>query len=167
MEKCSDGTLDTICLTIFHTYCSYNTRTFGTTAADTKLDLEVVRPVHNLAGGKRNGQAKFNLEHESRTTIGDINVMPKVQKYHTKTELEVMLKRFWNTVNIFTAGGGYYAYECAHPKRVNPAALKAALLHEFELPYAGGLRIGLSTEAVKSFSTRLGLDLESVEAIEL
>ena len=51
---------------------------------------------------------------------------------------------------------------CRKPLAWHPRELAESLRFEFDLPYPDGRRMGLVSLALKSFSQRLGLDLEDV-----
>ena len=51
---------------------------------------------------------------------------------------------------------------CRKPLTWHPRELAESLRFEFDLPYPDGRRMGLVSLALKSFSQRLGLDLEDV-----
>lgn len=146
-------------LAVVHASCSFNTVLYGTAAGLEKIRTERIKPLVSEDGKARTTETLFKLDYEANVTIADIAVTPKVQKYHTEEELREMLERFWNKVTLWPrVGGGYWAYKCEHPKRVNPVALVQALLHEFNLPHEAG-RMDRHMQAAEAFGKRHGLDL--------
>lgn len=112
-----------------------------------------------LAGG----MSMFRLDYEPNVTLGDVGVMPKAQKFHTIEEITADLK-FWFTYVKAKDMGGYIYFHAKGPRRINPSLLKMALLHQFELPYENGQRIGRGQEALDAYGERLGIDFSKVEA---
>ena len=146
-------------LATVHACCSFNTVVYGTCAGVENKRTERLKPMVSEDGKKRSTETLFELDYEKNVTIADIGVQPKVQKYHTEAELREMLGRFWNTVTLWPkVGGGYWAYKCENPKRINPKALAEALIHEMNLPHEAG-RINRHIEALQAFGKRHRVDL--------
>lgn len=102
---------------------------------------------------------KFLLDYEPNTTIGDLTMNPKVQKYHTPAELQTLFGEFFEQVTI----GEYYGHELGviarKAKPVQPALLRAALNYEFNVPYPGGESMNRHEQACAAFGKRLKISL--------
>lgn len=112
------------------------------------------RVYHSETAGKT---IKFKLEYEPGIALGDYSKRPKVQKYHTEQEIvKILLPAFKKVqTKIINANVASIA-QCA---RLNIEALRAAIDFEFELPYPGKERMGLSKYAKECFSKRLNIKL--------
>lgn len=104
----------------------------------------------------------FRLDYEPNITIGDITVMPKVQKYYYEEEVPQLLTPFFEKIETYDCGSTIQ-FRGKHPKRVNFSVLKTALKHEFDLPYPGGETLGRVNQALEAFGNRLKIDFSKVE----
>lgn len=102
------------------------------------------------------GMTGFPLESEDGAIIGDVPNVPKIQKYFGSREFYDLFRQRFETVSIGRHMNAVTAW-CADPLPIDIAALRAALLFEFDLPYPGGRRMGLADRALKVFSQRLGV----------
>lgn len=100
----------------------------------------------------------FRLDYEPGIRIGDFQEKPKVQKYHTCHEFQVLWTPLFRRVRVKEMSNNITA-ACAHARRVDPAKLRAAIEFEFDLPYPDGSRMGMVTEAIAAFEKRLGKKL--------
>jgi hypothetical protein len=100
----------------------------------------------------------FVFDSEPGVRVGDVVKSPKIQKFHTQEEAEAMFSRLW-VKREYWPGGNVFYFKLSSPKTVNPKVLSQALELEFELPYADGADMGLSTYAKKCFGKRLGIKL--------
>jgi hypothetical protein len=106
----------------------------------------------------RTQQAGFLLDYEPNTRIGELNGKFKMQHYFTPREMgDLALERF-ESAKAHDLGNNTYC-KAWSPRALDPVALRAALLFEFELPYPDGTRMGLGAEAIAAFERRLGIVL--------
>ena len=128
------------------------------------LELEVDRPWLRVreSGKLGTAMALFRLDYEPGVVLGDVAAMPKIQKLHSPSEIRADLSLFFEDVLLKTTAIKHY-YRCRAPKRINPAVLKTALLHEFNLPYEGGESIRRGQEALEAFGQRLKIDFSKIK----
>ncbi|KRW94283.1 ParB N-terminal domain-containing protein [Paracoccus sp. MKU1] len=158
---------DRMCLlAMAHSLCGVKTQLVGTARAVEAKDLNrSINRVDPETGNVKAAQTLFPLDYEPGIILGDINVMPKVQKLHSLTELEADLRVFFEEVRVknFSAS---HAFRAACPKRVSLPVLKAAIMHEFDLPYDGGRSLGMAERALAAFGKRLRVDFTKIKAVE-
>lgn len=152
-------------LAVVHSLCTIRTKVSGSCR-----HVRIKKHVRDIVRVDQRGKIKagvsvFDLDYEKDVVIGDINKAPKVQKYETEESAERMLGMFWEKVST-REGQGKVLFLAECPKRVNPSLLKTALLHEFNLPYAGGESIDRGQEALDAFGERLGINFDKVEEIK-
>jgi ParB-like chromosome segregation protein Spo0J len=134
-------------LCIVHALCGRDTTVYGTCRDISDFVYEY--------GGIRNANY-FVFDSEPGVRVGDVMRNPKLQKFMTTEEADVMFKRLWNTTQYWPGGNVFY-WRVQAPKGVNTKVLKQALAHEFNLPYEDGTRMGLVDYAHKVFAKRLGV----------
>lgn len=105
-----------------------------------------------------NEQIGFQLSYEPRIAIGEINDVPKVQKFHTQAEFSALFQPLFQIVRPVPVKQRV-ALIASRPKGIDRAALRDALLFEFDLPYPDQSRMGLVAEALAAFSKRIGVEL--------
>lgn len=101
---------------------------------------------------------RFMLDYEKNVTLGEFGGKPKMQKYFERDEFIGYFAPHFHNIRIATTFAASIAAECWNVKPHALAFLKAALQHEFDLPYPDGRRMGLVTEALDAFGQRLGVD---------
>jgi hypothetical protein len=107
----------------------------------------------NIIDGGDTMSAGFRLDYEDNITVSDVSSKPKVQKFHTQNEWELLWRRGFSRVD------GYYptglvAVVARKPKPVSAADLKAAIEFEFDVAYPDGTRMGLVKAAKEAFAAR-------------
>lgn len=102
---------------------------------------------------------RFLLDYEKNVTLGEFGGKPKMQKYFERDEFISYFTPHWQNVRVSTTFVASIAAECWAVKPQALGLLRAALQHEFNLPYPDGRRMGLADEAVAAFSKRLGVNL--------
>ncbi len=100
----------------------------------------------------------FMLDYEDNTSIGIMD-KPKVQKYFTTREFASYFRPFFREVVATYGSSGIVTATVRSVKAVDVPALRAALEHEFDLPYPDESRMGMSSEAKAAFGERLGVRL--------
>lgn len=103
----------------------------------------------------------FPLGMEKGVVLGDLALAPKAQKFFEETEWRELWSRYFGFVETGLSDG-MVTVLCRKPLTWHPRELAESLRFEFDLPYPDGRRMGLVSLALKSFSQRLGLDLEDV-----
>lgn len=103
----------------------------------------------------------FPLSSKKGTALGDLASSPKLQKYFEVTEFQELLSQFFGDVTVAKESSMVIA-TCRKPLHIRPQDLAESLRFEFNLPYADGKRMELNLLALKTFSFRLGLDLENL-----
>lgn len=103
----------------------------------------------------------FPLNMEKGVILGDIATAPKAQKFFEGAEWLELWSRYFGSVEAGLSDG-MVTVRCRRPLAWHPRELAESLRFEFDLPYPDGQRMGLVRLALKSFSQRLGLDLEGV-----
>lgn len=116
--------------------------------------LEAGELLSHKGGTARN----FKLAHEHGVTIGDLATAPKMQKFHSPEEFAELFSEFFSIVQIGKKATSVTAI-CKGPLPVRPADIAESIRFEFDLPYPGGKRLGLTNQAIAAFSHRLGMDL--------
>lgn len=101
---------------------------------------------------KMSSEIKFRLDYESGITIGDFGHAPKVQKYHTPSELYEVFKGSFESVRVRRIGSDLSLV--ARGPAYSRQQLEDAIGFEFDLPYADGSRMGLVEEAKAAFAAR-------------
>ena len=101
----------------------------------------------------------FPMKMEQGTTLGDLAVSPKLQKFFEEDEWKALWERHFGMVQTGLVGGMVTA-RCRKPLFLHPRDLAESLRFEFNLPYPDGKRMGLVRLALDAFSKRLGLSLE-------
>ncbi len=132
-------------LAIVHALCSFGTRVYGTCRDISDFEYEY--------SGIRNANY-FVFDSEPGMRMGDSLSNPKVQKFHSETETQRLLRMLWNGVRTWPGGNIHY-WRAHAPKRINPGVLGRAIEKEFDLPYADGTTMGLVSEAKEVFGKRL------------
>ena len=133
-----------------------NTRLFAAASSTRQIgwrNLEGAAPL-NQADIKR---IAFVLDYEPGIGMADISKLPKVQKYHTPSEFRALFLTQWQEVKVRLASN--VEAICQNPRPIDQIKLKEAIAFEFDLPYPDGSRMGLVSEALEAYSTRLGLIL--------
>lgn len=102
---------------------------------------------------------RFLLDYEKNVTLGEFGGKPKMQKYFERDEFIGYLTPHWQNLRVTTTFASSIAAECWSTKPHALGLLKAAIQHEFDLPYPDGRRMGLARQAIAAFSERLGIDL--------
>lgn len=149
-------------LLICNSLCSYGTRLIGSLRHVRSQDKSHEIKTRLAPDGKtRVALSMFPLDYEPNLTLGDISVMPKVQRFHTPQEAEALLKLFFMQVELID-GGQYIFFRATAPRRTKPELLKKALLHEFNLPYRDGETIGRGERALEAFGRRLNINFREV-----
>jgi len=133
-------------LAIVHSLCGFGTTVYGTARdiSDFTYEYSGIRQANY-----------FVFDSEPGVRLGDTLANPKIQKFHTKNELDLQLHHFWKDKNYWNGGNIFY-WRAKAPKRMSPQVLSQALAFEFDLPYANGTRMGLVKRAKEAFSNRLG-----------
>jgi hypothetical protein len=149
-------------LLITSALCSYGTRLVGSVRHVRSQDsVHIARTRVSSDGKAHMAMSMFPLDYEPNLTLGDISVMPKVQRFHTPEEIDALLKLFFMKTEIID-GGQYIFFRCTAPRRPKPELLKKALLHEFNLPYRDGETINRGKEALQAFGQRLSINFDEV-----
>ena len=137
-------------LAIVHSLCSFDTVVYGTCRDISDFEYEY--------SGIRNANY-FVFDSEPGVRLGDSLSRPKIQKFYSPQEVDIIFKNFWNIIDYWPGGNIFY-WRLKAPKRVNKVVLSQALDTEFErLPYADGTRMGLGKLAKQVFGKRLGMKL--------
>jgi hypothetical protein len=103
--------------------------------------------------GTNDATSKFILDYEPGVTIGDVVDSPKVQKYHTKKEVQSLFGEFFTNVAI-SSGMSLYMARCTRARVAPWNDLVESLRFEFDLAYPDGSRMGLADEAIAAFRAR-------------
>lgn len=150
-------------LLIVNSLCSFGTRVVGSVRhvrvqenADKRQKARMT-----VDGRKSVALAMFPLDYEPHLSLGDISVMPKVQRFHTPEEIDKLLKLFFMKTEVID-GGNYIYFRATAPRRTDPKLLKKALTHEFNLPYEGTATLNRHQEALAAFGQRLGINFDEV-----
>lgn len=138
-----------VALCVVHALCTENTVVYGTCRDISDFTYEY--------GGIRQANY-FVFDSEPGVRLGDALSNPKIQKFHTKEEISIMLSKLWGDQDKFSGGNIFY-WMAKNPKRINPKVLRQSLEIEFNLPYADGSTMGLSEHAIQAFSRRLNIKL--------
>ena len=104
---------------------------------------------------------QFRLSQETGTAIGELSTTPKIQKFYSPQEFEALFSQFFAVVDVGSKASSVTA-ACRGPLPIRPRELVASLRFEFNLPYPDGTRMELAQLALRTFSKRLGIDLEAV-----
>lgn len=100
----------------------------------------------------------FGLDYEPNIVLGEYATLPKVQKFHAKSEfIEIFSPCFKKIKRLDTIC--HFLYLEAQEPVLSVDKLKAALEFEFNLPYPDGSTMGMVEEAKAAFGKRLGIDL--------
>ncbi|QSY98539.1 hypothetical protein J2J97_32045 (plasmid) [Rhizobium bangladeshense] len=149
-------------LLIVSALCSYGTRLVGSVRHVRSQDKAHEIKTRLSGDGKtRTALSMFPLDYEPNLTLGDISVMPKVQRFHEPEEIDALLKLFFMKTEVMD-GGQYIFFRCTAPRRPKPELLKKALLHEFNLPYRDGETIDRGKQALAAFGQRLKINFDEV-----
>lgn len=115
--------------------------------------------------GANYGEAKLvsvAVDYEDGARIGQLgggaNARPLVQKFHTKEELEDLLRPLWRTWDIQEYSSDWYV-DASRPYRINAEMLAKALDHEFNLPFWSGGTLGLNEVAKDAYAKRFGIKI--------
>jgi hypothetical protein len=131
--------------------CDVKTTLFsGCSADDHPRWMDMTKEYLN---GTNDATSKFILDYEPGVTIGDVVDNPKVQKYHTKKEVQVLFGEFFSNVAI-SSGMSLYMARCTNALRIPWNDLVESLRFEFDLAYPDGSRMGLADEAIAAFRAR-------------
>lgn len=103
------------------------------------------------------GRITMPLSYEKGIVLGDLADLPKVQKFHTKTEFYNLFKTAFGVVSVDFDTGVNVSAIARKPLPLD--GLRQAIEFEFNLPYPDGSRMGMVDEAIDAFSTRLGVRL--------
>ena len=114
---------------------------------------------HEAASYRGSRACYFPMKMEQGTTLGDLAVSPKLQKFFEEEEWKALWEHRFGTVQTGLVGGMVTA-RCRKPLYLHPRDLAESLRFEFDLPYPNGQRMGLVRLALDAFSKRLGLSLE-------
>lgn len=112
-----------------------------------------------------NARLNFDLDYEPNTILGDISKHPKVQKGHTREEMQDIFSRSFKSIDRLEMINKFWYLEATKPK-VDLERLSAALDFEFNLPYPDGSTMELSERAREVFSKRLGVEIPGKEVKE-
>lgn len=141
-------------LIIVHALCSFDSTVYGT--------CRDISDFHYEYGGIRQANY-FVFDSEPGVRLGDAVSNPKLQKFTSQKEQDAQLKLLWKTTKYWNGGNVFY-FTASNPKRVNPAVLRKSLIFEFgELPYVDGTTMNLASEALESFNSRLGFNMQPLE----
>lgn len=132
-------------LAIVHALSTRATAVYGTCRDMSDFNYEY--------GGIRNANY-FTFDSEPGVRVGDVMRNPKLQKFHTQDEAQMMFSRFWKGVE-FWPGGNVFYFKLTAPMGFNPKVVAEALELEFDLPYADNTTMGLVKLAKEAFSKRL------------
>lgn len=152
-------------LLIVNALCSMGTRVIGS-VRHVRVKDKVTAGISNKGRMTSDGKigvamAVFSLDYEPNLTIGDISVMPKVQRFHTPEECDALLKMFFMKTEVYDCGA-YVQFRATAPRRPDPKLLKKALLHEFNLPYRDGQTLDRGRQALEAFGRRLKINFDEV-----
>lgn len=100
----------------------------------------------------------FSLDYEPNIVLGDFSKLPKVQKFHSKSEFIEIFSPCFSKIKRLDVICAFLYMEATGAK-VDKEELKKAIEFEFDLPYPDGTRMGLVDEAKAAFGKRLGIDL--------
>lgn len=126
----------------------------------------------NNIGIKREDKCKnasklltFNVDYEPNVVLGDFSALPKVQKYHTNSEIFDIFSPVYGDIYRLDQIDNFVYMECRGTRLDvnNPEymeRLKKAIEFEFNLPYPDGSHAGLVKEAKDAFGKRLGVTIE-------
>lgn len=106
---------------------------------------------HNI---NSNSKLTFDLDYEPNIVLGDISRCPKVQKGHTKEEMQFIFKQSFQSIERLEKIHTFWYLEAKKPK-IDIVKLGEAINFEFELPYPDGTTMGLSKKAKEAFEKRL------------
>lgn len=95
---------------------------------------------------------------EANMVLGSNKRFFKAQKYFYDYELERLFSKVFVKVETKVDGNNIFV-TASLPKRLPAKLILDALRHEFELPFEGGMRMGLSELAIECFSEYMGRDL--------
>ena len=146
-------------VTICSALCSDKTKFIIWTMTTNAQGNKLARGTDNLnAISSKN--ISFALDYEPNIILGDFSKLPKVQKFHSRTEMIELASSCFKTINRLDEIGNSWYLEASNPV-INVESLKKALEFEFDLVYPDGSRLGMVEEAKKAFGKRLGIDLLS------
>lgn len=150
-------------IALCHAICSFQTGFYGTAKWIEGLNTKDSLPLNRIDdnGNVSEGQQVrlFEVPYEPGVLLADISRAPKIQKYHSREEMDFILGTFFTDWELYaTKGAQYVFFEAHNPKRVNPYVLREALEMEFNMPFPEG-KIGLVDRALQVFSQRHNLDL--------
>lgn len=160
-------------LAVMHALCNFNSILVasGRSAEQKNKDVfdQNTTRVKNAQSSKKENiimQASIvHLDYEPHVILGAHNDGLKVQKFHTRAEVNKLFSMFFERIETVWVTSKWYV-KAKYPKRISPSLLKAALLHEFDLPYPDGESLGRGQAALEVFGARLGIDFSEVEDIE-
>lgn len=139
-------------LTVAHALCDRSTTFYCKTLGYSLINTQKTRPIH--------GSTSFVIDGtEPGTVLTSIpSGRPLIQKFHTKEELEELVRPLWADAEITSKRSNVWA-KGKSPRKVNPAALREAIEFEFDLPFWTGETLDLVDEALEAFSRRLRINL--------
>jgi hypothetical protein len=146
--------LATVCAAL----CGPRTRLFACATSTASVGWQRVGEGKDYLDRTHGKGLAFALGYEPGIQLGDITDRPKVQKFHTPAEFRDLFAPLFGRV---AAREREHCVEaaCAEPLPIDRAALRAAIIFEFDLPYPDSKSLGMVDEAMQAFSTRLGVPL--------
>lgn len=157
---------DRLCvLAIVHSLCNFDSQLVGSCRnmrVRGEGGLKVRDDNRVMNSGKMSAALMmFRLDYEPNVTIGDISVMPKVQKFYYQEEVPPLLTPFFEKTETYDCGSTIQ-FRGQAPKRVNMSVLKTALKHEFNLPYPDGQTLDRVEQALAAFGERFKVDFSKI-----
>lgn len=146
---------------IFQALCLHGARLYLTTLHESGIKQRLFSESVNAT--QRVDDAIL-LDSEPGLLIGSLSDTPKIQKYHSESELKSLGSRFFSKVVYVAANSSSHGIKCEGSKPMDWEKLVLALEFEFNLPYPGERRMNLQDEALKAFSVYCNHDLERVRA---
>jgi len=151
---------DRLCvLAVCHALCHFGGQIVGQCRApENTSSVNYLKNRTDPDGHHLPAPSTFLLDYEPNITLGNVGIAPKVQKAHSAREVDALLKTFFTETKV-VSNKNYVWFQARFPRRLNPAVLAKAVVHEFDLPYRDGERLGRAQEALDAFSARVGVDL--------
>ncbi|MBN1517461.1 ParB N-terminal domain-containing protein [Candidatus Sumerlaeota bacterium] len=137
--------------------CHGITRVYAVASSDKQDGSGIIQMRKKYLNQRASSHAGLALSYEENVYLGDIQELPKVQKFHSLDEFYSLFKTAFNRVKVgYDTGSNVSAIAqgCA-----GFDGLLDALKFEFDLPYPDGSRMGLADEAVAAFEQRLKIKL--------
>jgi hypothetical protein len=151
---------DRMCvLAVTHALCHFGGQVVGQCRApENTSSVNYLKNRTDPDGHHLPAPSTFLLDYEPNITLGNVGVAPKIQKAHSPKEVRALLETFFTEARI-VSNRNYVWFQARFPRRLNPAVLAKAIVHEFDLPYRDGERLGRAEAALDAFSSRLGINL--------